>query len=149
LGIAYTTGSLFDSHAQTLVNPVNTAGAMGKGLAYQFQQRYPEMFRQYRDMCQRGEFAIGDLWLYRGTDRWVLNFPTKTHWRGASKVEYIERGLQRFCEVYEEWEITSIAFPALGCGEGGLDFESQVGPLMHEYLRDLLLDIFLYKPAVD
>lgn len=146
--ITYVSGDLFESPANVLVNPVNTIGVMGKGLAREFKRRYPDMFAQYKAMCEAGEFEIGDLWLYEGVDRRVLNFPTKAHWRSPSKPEYIEAGLRRFCVEYQAWDVQSIAFPALGCGHGELDFETEVRPLIERYLGELALDISVYTPLV-
>lgn len=147
--LTYTSGDLFQSPADVLVNPVNTVGVMGKGLAREFKRRYPDMFAQYRAMCEAGEFKIGDLWLYEGSDRRVLNFPTKVHWRSPSKPGYIEAGLRRFRVEYPAWDVRSIAFPALGCGHGELDFETQVRPLMEQYLTNLPPDISVYTPLSD
>ena len=142
--ILYIKGDLFQSPAQVLVNPVNTVGVMGKGLALDFKHLLPEMYRQYRILCERKQFFIGQLWLYKSPQKWVLNFPTKKHWRLPSRVEYIEAGLRKFVQVYSKWGIRSIAFPPLGCGNGQLDFRTQVMPLMEEYLRPLPIDIFIY-----
>ena len=142
--ILYVKGNLFNSPAQVLVNTVNTVGVMGKGVALEFKRLYPEMYKQYRALCEAGQFDIGLLWLYKSSNKWVLNFPTKKHWRNPSRVEYIEAGLQKFVATYVEMGIHSIAFPPLGCGNGQLDFEQQVQPLMHRYLRNLPIDIFIY-----
>lgn len=142
--ILYVKGNLFQSPAQVLVNTVNTVGVMGKGVALEFKRLFPEMYRQYRDLCERGQFSIGQLWLYKSPQKWVLNFPTKQHWRAPSRVEYIEAGLRKFTQVYSEWGIHSIAFPPLGCGNGQLDFKTQVQPLMERYLRPLPIDVFIY-----
>lgn len=142
--ILYVQGNLFQSPAQTLVNTVNTVGVMGKGVALEFKRLFPEMYAQYRDLCERGQFKVGQLWLYKSPQKWVLNFPTKEHWRQPSRVEYIEAGLRKFVEVYSEWGIHSIAFPPLGCGNGQLDFETQVRPLMERYLKNLPIDVFIY-----
>jgi O-acetyl-ADP-ribose deacetylase (regulator of RNase III) len=142
----YVTGDIFGAEVQVLVNPVNTVGVMGKGLARQFKQRYPAMFEQYRRMCQQGEFTVGDLWLYEGV---VLNFPTKTHWRKPSELAYIEAGLVTFQAEYEALGIESIAFPALGCGHGGLGFDTQVRPLMEAYLSPLSIEVAIYLPRPD
>jgi O-acetyl-ADP-ribose deacetylase (regulator of RNase III) len=142
--ILYVKGNLFNSPAQVLVNTVNTVGVMGKGVALEFKRLYPEMYKQYRALCEAGQFDIGMLWLYKSPNKWVLNFPTKKHWRNPSKVEYIEAGLQKFVATYAEMGIHSIAFPPLGCGNGQLDFEQQVQPLMHRYLRNLPIDVFIY-----
>ncbi len=142
--ILYVKGNLFQSPAQVLVNTVNTVGVMGKGVALEFKRLFPEMYRQYRDLCERGQFSIGQLWLYKSPQKWVLNFPTKQHWRAPSRVEYIEAGLRKFTQVYSDWGIHSIAFPALGCGNGQLDFKTQVQPLMERYLSPLPIDVFIY-----
>lgn len=142
--ILYVKGNLFNSPAQVLVNTVNTVGVMGKGVALEFKRLYPEMYEQYRALCEAGQFDIGKLWLYKSPNKWVLNFPTKKHWRNPSKVEYIEAGLKKFVATYADIGIHSIAFPPLGCGNGQLDFEQQVQPLMHRYLRNLPIDIFIY-----
>lgn len=142
--ILYVQGNLFQSPAQTLVNTVNTVGVMGKGVALEFKQLFPAMAAQYRELCERGQFNVGQLWLYKSPQKWVLNFPTKKHWRQPSQAAYIEAGLQKFVEVYSQWGIHSIAFPPLGCGNGQLDFETQVRPLMERYLKPLPIDVFIY-----
>ena len=142
--INYVDSYLFQSPAKVLVNPVNTVGVMGKGLALRFKQTYPDMFQAYQQLCENGQFDIGDLMLYKTPDKWILNFPTKKHWRQKSKLEYIEGGLQKFLSTYLNQGITSISFPMLGCGAGGLDWETQVKPLMVKYLRDLPLDIYIH-----
>ena len=148
--ITYVDYNLFDSDAQVLVNTVNTVGVMGKGIAKEFKKRYPEMFEKYKKICKSGRFKTGELWLYNIPDsnRRVLNFPTKRHWRGRSKVEYIESGLEKFVRTYEEKGIASISFPMLGSSNGGLDWETQVKPLMEKYLKDLPIEvrIHLYSP---
>ena len=98
----YVRGNIFESPAETLVNTVNTVGVMGKGIAYEFKRLYPEMFREYRDLCERGSLQIGALYLYRTDHKSVLNFPTKKHWRSPSQPEYIEEGLKTFVRTYRE-----------------------------------------------
>ncbi len=142
--ILYVKGNLFQSPAQTLVNTVNTVGVMGKGVALEFKRLFPEMYRQYRDLCEQGRFQVGKLWLYKSPQKWVLNFPTKKHWRAPSQAAYVEAGLQKFVQVYSDWGIHSVAFPPLGCGNGQLDFETQVRPLMEQYLKPLPIDVFIY-----
>lgn len=127
-------GNLFDSRCQTLVNTVNCIGVMGKGIALEFKRRYPAMFEVYRRICQQGLLEVGKLQLWKGSDHWVLNFPTKQHWRDQSQMEWIEEGLRKFVATYREKNITSIAFSMLGCGNGGLDKE-EVLPLMQKYLE--------------
>ena len=116
--ITYVVCDLFESPARVLVNTVNTVGVMGKGIAKQFKQIYPEMFQEYQQICERHSLDIGELWLYKTANRWILNFPTKRHWRQPSRVEYIERGLRTFVEMYHIYGITSVSFPQLGCGNG-------------------------------
>ncbi len=147
--LTYVAGSLFESPARTLVNTVNTEGVMGKGIAKRFKTVYPKMFDEYQRLCKRGQFAVGQLWLYKTSNKWVLNFPTKTTWRKPSKVEYIEQGLETFAATYSDRGITSVAFPLLGCGNGELDWETQVQPLMEEYLADLPIQIYIHTYQTD
>ncbi|MYA31849.1 MAG: macro domain-containing protein [Gammaproteobacteria bacterium] len=146
--ITYLSGDLFQSPANVLVNTVNTVGVMGKGIALKFKRIYPEMFEAYRDVCERGELQIGKLFLYPTPNKWILNFPTKKHWRNPSRVEYIEAGLSKLRARYSEVGMTSIAFPELGCGNGELDFETQVKPLMERYLGNLSVPTFIYLSGV-
>lgn len=143
--ISTSNGNLFTSSAQVLVNPVNTVGVMGKGLALDFKRRYPAMFEQYRFLCQHNQFNVGQLWLYRAPDRWILNFPTKTDWRQPAKLEYIEAGLSKFVATYQDKNITSIAFPQLGSGNGGLDWATMVSPLMEHYLSALPIVVEIHS----
>ena len=147
--LKYVRGDIFNSPAQVLVNTVNTVGVMGKGIALSFKKKYPEMFTIYRKACDKHQWVIGKLMLWYGPDHWILNFPTKEHWRNPSKMEYIEKGLMAFQRKYADYNITSIAFPKLGCGNGELDWE-QVKPLMEKYLKELPIDIYIYlSPGTD
>ncbi len=141
--LTYRRTSVMDSPAQTLVNTVNCVGVMGKGIAKAFRERYPAMFAPYKRLCDEELLQPGKLWLWQGDDHSVLNFPTKVHWRSPSKIEWIELGLQKFVESYEARGITSISFPRLGCGNGGLDWDD-VRPLMERYLAPLPIDIFIH-----
>ena len=94
-------------------------------------------------MCLGGVLQIGKLYLWRGPDRWVLNFPTKRHWRHRSRLDHIEAGLQCFIRVYASWGITDIAFPKLGCGNGGLNWED-VRPVMEQHLNDLPIPVYIH-----
>ena len=124
--IVYVSGNIFESPAQVIVNTVNTVGVMGKGIAKEFKRIYPDMFDKYRELCENQELNIGQLWLYKTSNKLILNFPTKKHWRSPSRTEYIEEGLKKFQEIYTKWGIHSIAFPPLGCGNGELNFERHV-----------------------
>ena len=126
------------------MNTVNTVGVMGKGIAKDFKQIYPEMFEEYQELCEKGTFNVGNLWLYKTSNKWVLNFPTKKHWRQPSKPEYIEEGLKKFVDTYHVYGITSISFPLLGCGNGELDWETQVRPLMEQYLQALPITVYIH-----
>jgi O-acetyl-ADP-ribose deacetylase (regulator of RNase III) len=139
-------GDLFASKAQTLVNTVNCVGVMGKGIALEFKKRFPSLFEDYADRCGRGEVRIGEPYLYRGDGaKQVLNFPTKGHWRSPSRLADIADGLDHFVKHYKAWGITSIAFPRLGCGNGGLEW-AQVGPLMYDKLHRLPIEMEVYAP---
>jgi len=140
----YIDGNIFESPAKTLVNTVNTAGAMGKGLALSFKRLFPDMFKKYQLLCESGKLIVGRLWLYQTTHKWVLNFPTKKHWRYPSRIEYVEAGLRSFVDNYERARIFSIAFPKLGCGNGELNW-SDVKPLMERYLKKLPIDVYVYE----
>lgn len=143
--IRYVRGNLFDSGAQTLVNPVNCRGVMGKGLAKVFKDRWPEMFRQYQEACKKAELRIGFPLLFKAEDRQILSVPTKDDWKKPSTLEMVEAGLRGIRERYRDWAITSIAMPALGCGLGGLEW-SKVRPLIETHLADLPIGIEVYEP---
>jgi len=142
--LTYVESSIFSSPADVLVNTVNTVGVMGKGIALEFRKLYKEMFREYQLACEVGQFDIGDLMLFRTSNKLILNFPTKKHWRSPSRLEYIEVGLRQFVYSYSDWGITSVSFPQLGCGNGELNWESQVRGMMERYLSPLPLDVFVH-----
>lgn len=139
-------GDLFQSKSQTLVNTVNCVGVMGKGLALEFKNRFPDMFKDYVRRCDRGEVRLGYPYLYKSlVTPWILNFPTKDHWRSVAKVEDIRAGLEYLIHKYEEWGITSIAVPPLGTGQGQLDW-GIVGPTLYHYLHEMKIPVELYAP---
>jgi len=145
--------TIFESSAQTLVNTINCVGVMGKGIALEFKNRYPVMFDKYKSFCDKGVFKPGVLWIYKAEDgKWILNFPTKVNWRNPSEMSYIEDGLKKFVEIWKEKGITSIAFPLLGCSNGGLN-PDEVIPLMEKYLNQCDgLDVTIYddrEPKVE
>lgn len=142
--IRYVTGNLFDLKAQVLVNPVNTVGVMGAGIAKEFKGRFPRMFEDYVKLCKTGKFKPGELYLFVTLKRFVLNFPTKRDWRDMSKIEDIELGLKKFVVLNKELRFQSCAFPKLGCGLGGLDWNTEVRPLMERYLSRSDVDIEIY-----
>jgi len=139
-------GDIFESDAQTLTNTVNCVGVMGKGIAKQFKERFPEMYEDYVERCERGDVQLGRPYLYRRMyEPWILNFPTKGHWRAVSRLSDIKRGLEYLIEHYEEWEIESLAVPPLGCGNGQLDWRV-VGPTLYRYLSTMDIPVELYAP---
>lgn len=144
-------GNIFNSKCQTIVNPVNCVGVMGKGIASVYKLRYPQMFREYRELCDSQQLTPGALWLYNKQENapWILNFATKQHWENPSKLEWIEAGLQNFVNTYKERGITSVAFPLLGTHLGGLDVNA-IQKLMDTYLSqcDIDVEIYTYNPDV-
>ena len=139
-------GDLFESHAQVLVNTVNCVGVMGKGIAKEFKKRFPYMFDEYKLLCEEKKIRPGVPYMYSNlAQQYILNFPTKDHWKSPSKLSYVIAGLDWFRAHYKEYNISSVAFPPLGCGNGGLSW-SVVGPLMYSKLHDLPLDIEIYAP---
>ena len=137
--------NIFETQCQTIVNTINCVGVMGKGLALEMKKRYPDMFEKYKDFCQKGLIDIGKLWLYKHDDyQWILNFPTKKDWRNPSEYEYIEEGMKKFVETYQEKGIKTIAFPMLGCSNGGLN-KDVVIQIMTKYLircKNLIVEIY-------
>ena len=139
-------GDVLESKAQTLVNTVNCVGVMGKGVALEFRKRFPDMYRDYLARCAGGQVRLGRPYLYRNLlTPWILNFPTKDHWRSVSRVSDIEEGLSYLVQHYREWGITSLALPPLGCGQGGLEW-SVVGPILYRHVRQLGIPAELYAP---
>ena len=142
--IQYVKGDIFDSPAKVLVNPVNTVGVMGKGLALQFKNRYPEMFKKYKEQCVLGNFFVGELMLVHEQDHDILLFPTKKDWRDPSELSYIKAGLQKLYLTYKQHNYESIAFPRIGCGCGGLNW-NDVKPLMEKYLNTIPIFVMIYE----
>jgi len=146
--LIYHRTSIWDSPAQTVVNTVNCVGVMGKGIAAEFRRLYPDMYDEYRNICARRVLEPGKLWLWKAADRWILNFPTKRHWRNPSRLEWIEAGLQKFVAEYERRGITEISFPRLGCGNGGLNWDV-VRPMMDAYLSELPITVYVHDHEVN
>jgi O-acetyl-ADP-ribose deacetylase (regulator of RNase III) len=140
-------GNIFTSKCQTIVNTINCVGVMGAGIAFECRLRYPEMYKRYIALCEKGEIDIGLLWIYK-SDRWILNFPTKKHWKYPSKVEYLHAGLEKFVKTYKDRGIESIAFPLLGSDRGGIPADESLR-IMTSHLEsvDLEIEIYRYNPA--
>lgn len=149
--INYVKGNLLESDAQALVNTVNTVGVMGKGIALQFREAFPENYRVYRDVCKRKELQVGQVLVTEEDTmmqghKIIVNFPTKTHWKYPSEYSYIEQGLQSLrCEIVRRG-IRSIAIPPLGSHNGGLDW-LRVKQMIEAALADLDCDVYLYEPS--
>jgi hypothetical protein len=120
---------------------------MGAGIALECRLRYPAMYQQYAGLCEEKKIDIGTLWIYKASDRWILNFPTKQHWKYPTKEEYLHAGLRKFMETYEARGVESIAFPVLGAQNGGLEAARSV-EIMESYLRDcpIRVEIYQYDP---
>ena len=146
--LIYRRTSLLESTAQTLVNTVNCVGVMGKGLAKAFRERDPAMYEAYKSICERELLEPGKLWLWQGSKSWILNFPTKKHWRNPSRIEWIESGLRKFVAEYANHGIKEISFPRLGCGNGNLNWED-VRPLMERYLKDVDIAVYVHDYKKD
>jgi O-acetyl-ADP-ribose deacetylase (regulator of RNase III) len=150
-GFELTRGNLLDAEAEALVNTVNTVGVMGKGIALQFKKAYPRMYDAYRRACETGEMRPGKMQVVQtgqiSGPRLIINFPTKRHWRGKSKLSDIEAGLEDLVHVLKEWEVKSVAVPPLGCGNGGLDW-NVVRPRIEAALGELdNTRVLLFEPA--
>lgn len=141
-------GNIFTTKCETIVNTINCIGIMGAGIAYEFRLRHPEMFTKYKDFCNKKLISIGNLWIFNVSEKNtyyknILNFPTKDHWKYPSKLEYIEKGLEKFLNTYKQKNLTSVAFPLLGTSNGGLS-EKVVIEIMQKYLKncDILIEIW-------
>ncbi len=148
MSLTIITGNIFTTSCQTIVNTVNCVGVMGAGLALECRLRYPGMYLKYQDLCKEHKIDIGLLWLYKSSDKWILNFPTKKDWKYPSKTEYLKQGLEKFVSTYEEKGIESVAFPLLGADKGGIPQEKSL-QVMREHLEDahLEIEIYLYDPT--
>jgi O-acetyl-ADP-ribose deacetylase (regulator of RNase III) len=148
--IKFTTGDLLLAPAEALVNAVNTAGVMGKGIALQFKKRFPQNYNLYKQAAEAGQLETGKNFVVQNptTDpvKWIINFPTKKHWRSPSQLEYVVAGLVDLRNVIKDLKIKSIALPALGCGNGGLDWNI-VKPILENKLESLVeVEILIYEP---
>ena len=146
--IRFVRGDLLAAPAEALVNPVNCVGVMGRGLALAFKAAFPENFAAYAAACRAKEVATGRMFVFKrqASPRWIVNFPTKRHFRTPSKLEWIEDGLIDLRRVIVDMKIASIAVPALGCGLGGLDW-LVVRPLIVDALDPIEgLEVHLHEP---
>ncbi len=148
--ITYKQGNLLEDDAEVLVNTVNTVGVMGKGIALMFKERFPKNFREYASACAEGRLRTGKVFVTSSDEldgpKWIVNFPTKQHWRPPSKMEWIEEGLRDLHRFLVEKKIKSVAIPPLGSGNGGLDWED-VRPRIEALLSNLDVDVRVYEPT--
>ena len=149
--IEFKTGDILQADAEALVNTVNCVGIMGRGIALQFKQAFPDNFKAYEAACARTEVQPGRMFVtetgFLANPKYIINFPTKRHWRSPSRLEDIESGLQALVEEIKTRGIRSIAVPPLGCGNGGLDWK-EVRPLIERAFAPLQdVDIRLYGPG--
>jgi O-acetyl-ADP-ribose deacetylase (regulator of RNase III) len=149
--IELTRGDILAADAEALVNTVNCVGVMGRGIALQFKKAFPENFRFYEAACQRREVQIGRMLVFEtrllGGPKYIINFPTKRHWRGPSRLEYIDAGLKSLIEVVREKGIKSIAIPPLGCGLGGLDWNDVRLRIAKAFAELPNVKALLFEPA--
>ena len=148
--IRFKTGDILAEDAEALVNTVNCVGVMGRGIALQFRKAFPGNFRAYAEACRRDEVRPGRLFVFETgaltNPRYVINFPTKRHWRGRSRIEDIETGLADLVRQIRERGIRSIAVPPLGSGLGGLEW-NDVRPRIEDALRGIDdLDAVFFEP---
>ena len=148
--IHYSTGNILDSEARALVNTVNTVGVMGRGIALQFKNQFPDNYKVYQEACRNRELAIGRLLVTEEESlltgrKLIVNFPTKTHWRLPSRYVYIRKGLAALVKIIEERAIESIAIPPLGCGNGGLN-RRRVREMTEEALEHSECDVYMFEP---
>lgn len=149
--ISHTTGNLLDADVEAVVNTVNTVGVMGKGIALMFKEAFPDNFKAYAAACKREEVHVGQMFVTERREligpKWIINFPTKKHWRNRTKMEWITEGLKDLTRVIQENGIRSVALPPLGCGNGGLDWKD-VRPAIDEALRSLSnVNVIVYEPT--
>jgi O-acetyl-ADP-ribose deacetylase (regulator of RNase III) len=145
------TGNLLVADVDALVNTVNTVGVMGKGIALQFKRAYPDNFKDYKEACERGEVVVGRMHVHvltqLGGPRFIVNFPTKRHWRASSRLEDITSGLSALRDEIVNRGIKSIAVPPLGCGNGGLDWRD-VEPMISQVLGSIPgVEVRVWQPS--
>ena len=149
--ISYTQGNLLEARVDALVNTVNTVGVMGKGIALMFKERFPRNFELYAAACKSAQVRVGRMFVTETGEldgpRWIINFPTKEHWRTPSRLAWVEQGLQDLQRVLQERQIRSIAVPPLGAGNGGLEWPA-VKARIEAALADLPgVEVFVYEPS--
>lgn len=148
--IEFVQGNLFDAEVDAIVNAVNCVGVMGKGIALEFKKRFPDNFMAYKANCDAGRLQLGRVLTYdngaSAKPRYIVNFPTKNHWRDASQLHDIRSGLESLASEIDLLKISSIAIPALGCGLGGLDWLDVRELIQKELGNCEKTSVFVYSP---
>ena len=149
--ITYTTGNLLEAPAEALVNTVNTVGVMGKGIALMFKERFANNMREYEQACKEQRVLTGKMFITETGElmgpRWIVNFPTKQHWRAKSKMEWITSGLEDLRHFIIQNQVRSIAIPPLGAGNGGLNWD-EVKPKIEAALANLQdVEVLVFEPT--
>lgn len=148
--ITFTQGNLLEARVEALVNTVNTVGVMGKGIALMFKERFDDNFRRYAAACKAKQVQTGKMFVTPVHEldgpRWIVNFPTKQHWRAPSRMEWVVDGLQDLRRFLIEQQVKSIAIPPLGAGNGGLEW-AEVREQIERALGDLDIDILVFEPT--
>src|SRR5882724_9671850 len=143
-------GDILLSEADALVNSVNCVGIMGRGIALQFRKTFPENFKAYRAACERKEVRPGKMLVYETgvlQPRFIINFPTKRHWRGKSRIEDIDAGLHALVKEIRDRRIRSVALPPLGCGLGGLDWNVVRPKIIRAFEELPKVRVLLFEPG--
>lgn len=144
-------GNLLDANAEALVNAVNTVGVMGKGIALMFKERFSENFRLYAAACKAHQLQTGKMFVTRLSaidgPRWIINFPTKQHWRSPSQMDWVVEGLRDLRQFLIENQVKSVALPALGAGNGGLEWAAVREKILAE-LADLETEVIVFEPML-
>lgn len=156
--LTFKKGDMFAEPVEALVNTVNCVGVMGKGVALEAKQRWPENYRAYKALCDARGLRPGQMFVFDAKrlfgaegPRYIINFPTKDHWRGKSKLSYVSEGLDALVASIEKYKISSVALPPLGCGNGGLDWNDVRELIVDKLsaLKDTSIVVFSPRDAAD
>ena len=149
--IEYQQGNLLEENTEALVNTVNCVGVMGKGIALQFKKAFPENFKQYQQACNLKEVQPGKMFITSTGElfpKYIINFPTKRHWREKSRIEDIESGLKALIALVEQSNIKSISIPPLGCGNGGLNWLEIKPKIASAFIELPDVQVVIFEPGI-
>lgn len=151
--LTYVNQSIFDLDVETLVNPVNCVGVMGKGLALEFKKKYYDNFLAYQEACKNKQIDIGKCYVHQmlcwGNPKYIINFPTKYHWKEDSDFDNIVLGVENLIEIINEYNVNSIALPALGCGLGKLNWIDVKHLYDLKFFNNSKIHVFAIPPQID